>query len=101
LSSRTEGTPMVLFEAMATGTAIIATRVGGVPDVLNDEAAWLVPSEDPAAVADALRAARANPIAREDRARRASRCLAENFSIDPWVSRYVEVYRTAMTKVGA
>lgn len=55
LSSRSEGLPMALLEAMASGLAIVAARVGGVPDVLEDgRDALLVAPEDPAALAEAL-----------------------------------------------
>src|SRR5206468_12641449 len=51
LSSRSEGTPMVLFEAMAAGVPIVATDVGGVGDVLSDAEAFLVPAKDPITLA--------------------------------------------------
>jgi glycosyltransferase involved in cell wall biosynthesis len=56
LPSQTEHYPYVLLEAMAEGIAIVATRVGAVPELLGDgERGMLVPSEDVAALADALR----------------------------------------------
>jgi len=79
LSSRNEGTPVALIEAGAAGKAIVATRVGGVPDVVETErTGLLVPDDDVAALASALErlivdpdlrtrlgaAARANSISR-------------------------------------
>lgn len=49
LSSRSEGTPLALLEAMATGMACVAARVGGVP-VAADQAARIVAPEDPEAL---------------------------------------------------
>lgn len=55
LPSTSEGLPMALLEAMAWGRAIVATAVGGVPDVLTDgEDALIVPPSDPPALASAL-----------------------------------------------
>jgi glycosyltransferase involved in cell wall biosynthesis len=51
--SRTEGFPNVVAEAMAVGTAVIATDVGGTSEVLGG-AGLLVPSEDPRALSDAM-----------------------------------------------
>lgn len=47
----------VLIEAMASGLPSVATRVGGVPEVLDEDAGELVPSGDPPALAAAIRAA--------------------------------------------
>src|SRR5437867_3915351 len=63
ISSRTEGTPMVLLEAMNAGVPVVTTAVGGVPDVLTPLEALLVPAEDPRKIATALRAIHAEPRA--------------------------------------
>jgi len=92
LSSRTEGTPIVLFEAMQAGVPIVATQVGGVPDVVDDRAAWLVPPEDPEALARALDAALAGGPEVDVRTDAARRVLAERFAPAPWVRAYVRIY---------
>lgn len=97
LSSRTEGTPIALLEAMAAGAPVIATRVGGVPDVVSDREAMLVPPEDPAALADAIRRTLAEPDAARERARAATRRLREAFGSETWLDAYDDVYRRAMT----
>ena len=51
LSSRSEGTPMILLETIHAGIPIVASAVGGVPDLLPPGSALLVPPEDPAALA--------------------------------------------------
>lgn len=56
LPSFTEGTPNVLLEAMAAGVPVVATNVGGIPELASDgRHALLVGPHDPAALADALR----------------------------------------------
>jgi glycosyltransferase involved in cell wall biosynthesis len=93
LSSRTEGTPIALFEAMAAGVPVIATRVGGVPDVVSEAEAVLVPPEDPAALAHAIRAVRTDPAAAARRAGRAEDRLRTEFNLEPWIEAYEMIYR--------
>jgi glycosyltransferase involved in cell wall biosynthesis len=95
LSSRTEGTPIALLEAMAAETPIIATAVGGVPGVVGDDEALLIPSENPQALADAIREVRDAPERARTRATRARQRLERDFSIATWLRRYADVYDRA------
>jgi glycosyltransferase involved in cell wall biosynthesis len=93
LSSRTEGTPMVLFEAMEAGVPIVATRVGGVPDVVGGGEAVLVPPEAPGALREAVLRLLADPEKAGRLAERAARRLVEAFGADAWLSEHEEIYR--------
>jgi len=93
LSSRSEGTPMVLFEAMAEGVPIIATSVGGVPDVVSQDEAILVPPEAPSDLAAALELALSGEGHLEAKAEKAGRRLDEVFGRDNWLARHEDIYR--------
>lgn len=65
LSSRNEGTPVALVEALAAGRPVVATDVGGVRSVVRDgESGILVPPGDPASLAAAISALVADPALR-------------------------------------
>jgi poly-gamma-glutamate synthesis protein (capsule biosynthesis protein) len=96
LSSRTEGIPMVLLEAMAANVPIVATRVGGVPEVLDSQSAFLVESEDVDGIAAALGTALGNPELSRAKSDRARQRLVERFAIEPWLSSYESIYRSVV-----
>ena len=96
LSSREEGIPNALLEAMAAGRACVATAVGGTPEVLRDgETGWLVPPGEPAALADALGQALTRPAEARRRGEAACRVAREELSIEAMVRRHEEFYERA------
>ena len=83
LPSRREGVPLAVIEAQASGVPVVATEVGSVRDALCPETARLVPSEDPAALAQALDVALASCGAVSPRA-----FVERSFDWDATVRRY-------------
>jgi glycosyltransferase involved in cell wall biosynthesis len=75
LPSVWEGQPLILQEALRTGVPIVATRVGGIPDLTGEDAALLVPAGDPDRLAAAIRAVLTDP-ALAARLRQAARARA-------------------------
>jgi len=61
LPSAWEGQPLVLQEALRAGVPIVATRVGGTPALVGEDAALLIPPGDPERLADAVRAVLTDP----------------------------------------
>jgi glycosyltransferase involved in cell wall biosynthesis len=92
LSSRVEGFPNVLGEAMASGVPCVTTDVGDARAIVA-ETGWVVPPRDSAALAEALgRALAASREERESRGRAARTRIETEFAITAIVSRYVTLY---------
>ena len=100
LSSRTEGSPIVVLEAMAAGVPIVATSVGGVTELLSEMNATLVVPEDPAALREALRTVHTDPVQARRRALRAQADSSERADLQRWASRYAEAYGAALARRG-
>lgn len=92
LTSHTEGTPMVLLEAMAAGTPIATYAVGGIPDFLNQDTACIVPPGHRHQLAQGLRTMFDDPIATQQRARQAGELLDEKFSPGAWLDQIEAIY---------
>lgn len=93
LSSHSEGIPMVVFEATAAGTPIVASAVGGIPDVLSDREAQLVPAGDVDALAGAIRASLNDLEGARERAVSSRERIGVEFSEEAWMERYEQLYR--------
>jgi len=97
LSSREEGIPNALLEAMAAARPAVVTRVGGNAEVLEDgRTGWLVPPRDPAALAAALAEALARPDEAARRGAAARRAMIETRSIEAMVRRHERFYLAAL-----
>ncbi len=99
LSSRTEGAPVVLLEAMAADVPVVATRVGGVPDVVSEAEALLVAPGDPRALAATIRSVWRDKQGAARRAAPARVRLRRNFSVEPWVAAYKAIYGSAVAEL--
>lgn len=96
LSSRHEGLPNVVLEAMACGLPVVATDVGGLSEVVRDGTTGrLVPAGDPPALARALAGVLADPGGRRDMGREARRLAEEEFSLQTMVRRHEEAFTRA------
>jgi glycosyltransferase involved in cell wall biosynthesis len=100
--SLTEGSPLIVLEAMAAGVPVVASAVGGIPDqVRHGREGILVPPDDPDALGDALGALLRDP-AYARRLGEAGRRRTENeFSHETLVRRIEAVYRTAIDGAAA
>ena len=78
-----DGIPNVLVEALAAGLPVVTTPVSGIPELIVDgETGLLVPSDDPAALADALARLHADPVLGTALAARGAREVRERFDGD-------------------
>ncbi|HEV2754879.1 MAG TPA: glycosyltransferase [Actinomycetota bacterium] len=94
LSSVWEGVPLAAQEAVLLGVPIVATSVGGMPELVDDAVTGrLVPPGDPAALASALRQVLSNDVLRTTFAAAARARLAERFSTGKMLARLAAEYR--------
>ncbi len=102
IPSLTEGLPMVLLEAMAAGVPIVASRVGGIPAVLDDgRAGGLVESGNIAALRAGVAEIMDNPAIASEREKHAGRRVREIYSSRAMAERYLEVYHQLLPETVA
>jgi glycosyltransferase involved in cell wall biosynthesis len=94
LTSNSETSAYGVSEPMAMGRPVVATAVGGVPELIEHGVdGWLCPARDAAALADAVCALLADPAAAARMGERAARKVRERLSLDPMMGRLEQVYR--------
>ena len=102
LPSLDEGTPMALLEAMAVGVPVVASSVGGIPDVITHRATGLlVPASDPSALSDACVWFLRNGTEAQAIATRARAVVRSEFSHATNGERLVDLYRELMARGSA
>ncbi|MEM1177567.1 MAG: glycosyltransferase [Acidobacteriota bacterium] len=93
LTSRAEGSPNAMLEAMACGCAVVATRVGGVLDIVEDgDSGLLIAPEDPGELATALGRLAADVQLRQRLAAGAKARIDDAFHLEKMVDDHQELF---------
>jgi glycosyltransferase involved in cell wall biosynthesis len=95
ITSNNEGTPLSLIEAMAAGLPVVATAVGGVPDVLTDQQnGYLVPAGDDAALAEAWIRILIDPARSRQMGEQARQDAVHRFALERMLEATSDLYRS-------
>ena len=97
MPSRAESLPYVALEAAGAGLPLIATRVGGVPEIVTGTTTLLVEPGDVAGLAAAMRNVLAEPLRAIDRAAQLRRAVAERFSVAAMTEGVLDFYGHAIS----
>jgi glycosyltransferase involved in cell wall biosynthesis len=101
LPSLSEGFPFVLLEALAMGCPVVASRVNGVPELIEDhKTGLLVPPRDPQALAAAIRVILSDPTAASKMGAAGRAVVRERFTVDHMVADTTAIFDAAMQDAG-
>ncbi|MDD8027384.1 MAG: glycosyltransferase family 4 protein [Acidobacteriota bacterium] len=101
LASEMEGLETSIKEAMASRLPVVATQVGGVPDVvLHDETGYLVSPRNPKALAEAIFAVFKNPVLARQFGERGHEVVHEKFSTLAMARRTIAIYKRIAYRKG-
>jgi len=100
LPSYTEGMPNVILEAFAAGVPVVATAVGGTPEIVEDGVSgYLVPAGDAEMLAERICQALDNPDELPDMGRRGRMCVQEKFGFATQAELYRQLFEQLCTHV--
>jgi glycosyltransferase involved in cell wall biosynthesis len=91
-SSTSEGVSLTILEAMAAGLPVVATAVGGTPEVVDASSGCLVPPRDPVALAAAIRSLAKDVSRRATLGRAGRQRVAAHFTLERMVEDYRKAY---------
>lgn len=98
MPSLTEGLPIALLEAMSYGLAIVASRVGGCPDLITDgDNGFLVTPADSSRLADAIGDLINSSLKREIFGLKAYAQVSENYNMSKYANSFLELYRNILS----
>jgi glycosyltransferase involved in cell wall biosynthesis len=101
LPSLSEGFPFVLLEALAMGCPVVASRVNGVPELIEDHTTGLlVPPRDPQALAAAIREILSDPTAASKMGAVGRAVVRERFTVNRMVADTTAIFDAAMQDAG-
>ena len=101
IPSKAESLPYVILEAAAAAQPMVATNVGGIPEIFGDLAGQLIPPSDAKVLADAIRAKVSEPDeVRRAKAEAVSQRIATGFDIEQMVDQGIAGYREALAVRG-
>jgi glycosyltransferase involved in cell wall biosynthesis len=101
LPSISEGFPFVLLEALAMGCPVVASRVNGVPELIEDhKTGLLVPSRDPQALAKAILEVLGDPTAARKMGAEGRAVVRERYTVDQMVANTTAIFDAAMEDAG-
>jgi N-acetyl-alpha-D-glucosaminyl L-malate synthase BshA len=93
LCSETESAPLTLLEGMSSGLPVVATMVGGIPEIVEDGVnGYLVPPKHPEAIAERLLELNADGGLRRRMGEAARKTVLEMYTVDKVIRQYEEVY---------
>lgn len=99
LPSLTEGTPMALLEAMSLGIPVVATHVGGVPQVIeNGVNGFLIEPANSRALVEKIKVLRENPALRKEMSVKATNLIKNRFNVYEWCRKVEKEYEILLAE---
>jgi glycosyltransferase involved in cell wall biosynthesis len=98
-STRSEATSQVIPQALAVGTPVVATAVGGIPEIVRDgETGRLVPAGDAMALADTILALLRDPVGARALGQAGQALIRSRYTVDTMMTQTTALYHTLLSR---